>query len=72
MAEEREPFPTDDPRQTGMSDQLPEEQAEGQGAGEGVTQGPESGTENVPAPDTSESEEESDPGRATGNPKAAG
>jgi hypothetical protein len=68
---EREPFPTEDPREKGMADQYPEENPEGQGAGEGQEQGPESGTGETPAADTS-SGSEGDPGQATGNPGAAG
>ena len=65
--------PTEDPRQTGMADQLPEENPEGQGAGSGESQGPESGAGGAQAPDTSKgSGPEDDPGRATGNPNAAG
>jgi hypothetical protein len=71
MGEEREPFPTDDPRQTGTGDQLPEENPEGQGAGGGERQGPESEAEDADAPGTS-SDEDSDPDKATGNPNAAG
>jgi hypothetical protein len=73
MGEEREPFPTEDPRQTGVGDQMPEENPEGQGAGGGERQGPASGSRESGAPDTSkDSGPESDPGRATGNPNAAG
>jgi len=68
-----EATPTEDPRQQGMGDQLPEENPEGQGAGGGERQGPESGAGGTQAPDTSRDEgPEDDPGRATGNPKAAG
>ena len=65
--------PSEDPRQTGMADQMPEENPEGQGAGSGEHQGPESGAGGAHAPDTTrESGPEDDPGRATGNPSAAG
>ena len=65
--------PTEDPRQTGMADQMPEENPEGQGAGGGERQGPESGTGGAQAPDTSrDSAAEGDPGTSTGNPDAAG
>ena len=70
-ANEREDdaVPTEDPRQTGVSDQLPEESPEGQGAGDGgrANDAPE-------APDTSPDGDgpEDDPGKATGNPGAAG
>src|SRR3954467_10810712 len=65
--------PTEDPRQTGMADQMPEENPEGQGAGTGERQGPESGAGGADAPDPSrDSGPEDDPGRATGNPNAAG
>jgi hypothetical protein len=71
MAEEREPFPREDPRETGMGDQMPEENPEGQGAQGGEHQGPESGAGGADAPDTSKPGER-DPQRATGNPNAAG
>ena len=65
--------PEEDPRQTGASDQMPEENPEGQGAGGGERQGPASGAGGTQAPDTSRDEgPEDDPGRATGNPNAAG
>src|SRR4051794_20099137 len=55
MSEEREDdaVPSEDPRETGMADQMPEENPEGQGAGTGEHQGPESGAGGAPAPDTS-------------------
>jgi hypothetical protein len=71
MDEEREPFPTEDPRQTGTGDQLPEENPEGQGAEGAERRGPERGSGGAGAPGTS-SEDEGDPGQATGNPGAAG
>jgi hypothetical protein len=61
---EREPFPTEDPRQKGVGDQLPEENPEGQGAGGGRER------QGDDAPATS-SDEDSNPDRATGNPNAA-
>ena len=64
-ANEREDdaVPDEDPRQTGVADQMPEENPEGQGAGDG----------GADAPDTSRyAGPEDDPGRATGNPNAAG
>jgi hypothetical protein len=68
-----EATPTEDPREQGMGDQMPEENPEGQGAAGGERQGPESGTGGTQAPDTSRDEgPEDDPGRATGNPNAAG
>jgi hypothetical protein len=68
-----EATPTEDPREQGMGDQMPEENPEGQGAGGGERQGPESGAGGAHAPDTSRDEgPEDDPGRATGNPNAAG
>ncbi|MEA2383679.1 MAG: hypothetical protein QOH72_3650 [Solirubrobacteraceae bacterium] len=68
-----EATPTEDARQTGMGDQMPEENPEGQGARGGERRGPESGTGDTDAPDTSkESGPEHDPGKATGNPRAAG
>ena len=68
MAEERESFPTEDPRQTGASDQNAEENPAGTTPRDGrpADRGP-----SPDAPDTSH-EEESDPGQATGNPRAAG
>ena len=63
--------PDEEPRQTGVADQMPEENPEGQGAGGGERQ--KRGTDNPDAPDTSGDDgPESDPGRATGNPRAAG
>jgi hypothetical protein len=65
--------PREDPRETGMADQMPEENPEGQGAGGGERRGPESGARGTQAPDTSRDDgAEEDPGRATGNPRAAG
>jgi hypothetical protein len=75
MAAEREnaPFPREDPRQTGMGDQMPEENPDSTTPREGEGQGPESGAGGADAPDTSrEGGPEDDPGRATGNPGAAG
>jgi hypothetical protein len=74
MSEERDAAtPDEDPRQTGMADQLPEENPEGQGAGSGRGDATESGTDEPDAPDTSrEGGPERDPGKATGNPRAAG
>jgi hypothetical protein len=72
-ANEREDdaVPNEDPRQTGVADQMPEESPEGQGAGGGGRQRRD--TDNPDAPDTSrESGPEDDPGKATGNPRAAG
>jgi hypothetical protein len=71
MAEEREPFPTEDPRETGVGDQMPEENPKGQGAEGGERQGPESDAGDTDAPDTSKPGER-DPRKATGNPGAAG
>jgi hypothetical protein len=65
MADDREPFPTEDPREKGASDQNTEEQP---AAGEGR---PADAGPSPDAPDTSH-EEEGDPGQATGNPGAAG
>src|SRR3954463_3771760 len=68
-----EATPTEDPREQGMGDQMPEENPEGQGAGGGERQGPESGAGGTQAPDTSRDEgPEDDPGRATATPNAAG
>jgi len=65
MADDREPFPTEDPREKGASDQNTEEQpAEGDGRAPDAGPSPD-------APDTSH-EEEGDPGQATGNPRSAG
>ena len=65
MAEERDPFPTEDPREKGISDQNAEESpAGGQGRPAEAGRRPD-------APDTSH-EEEGDPGQATGNPRSAG
>jgi hypothetical protein len=71
MAEERDPVPTEDPRETGMGDQMPEENPKGQGAEGGERQGPESGAGDSDAPGTSKPGER-DPRKATGNPDAAG
>jgi hypothetical protein len=63
--------PTEDPRQTGASDQLPEENPEGQGAGSDERQ--QRTTDNPDAPAASSGEgPEGDPGKATGNPRSAG
>jgi hypothetical protein len=66
-----EATPTEDPRETGVADQLPEENPEGQGAGGGERQ--KRDTDDPDAPDTSpEGGPEGDPGRSTGNPRSAG
>ena len=63
--------PTEDPRQTGASDQLPEENPGGQDAGSGERQ--KQTTDNPDAPDSSRDDgPENDPGKATGNPRRAG
>ena len=65
---EDDAVPDEDPRQTGVADQMPEENPEGQGAGDRERQqrGPDD-------PDTSSGRgPEDDPGKATGNPNAAG
>jgi hypothetical protein len=65
MADERDPFPTEDPREKGVSDQNTEEQpAEGEGRPADDDRAPD-------APDTSHAEE-GDPDQSTGNPRAAG
>ncbi|MCW3050360.1 MAG: hypothetical protein JWO74_4644 [Solirubrobacterales bacterium] len=73
--ERDEPDFSEDPRKKGVSDQQPEENPEGQVPGSGGDDpgapAPESGTGGADAPDTSHPEE-GDPGRATGNPNAAG
>ena len=68
MAEERDPFPTEDPREKGASDQNTEENPEGTTPREG---GPADRGPSPDAPDTSH-DEEGDAGQATGNPGAAG
>jgi hypothetical protein len=65
MADDREPFPTEDPRQKGASDQNTEENPS-PGEGRPADAGP-----SPDAPGTSH-EEEGDAGQATGNPDAAG
>ena len=75
MAPEREdePFPREDPRQTGMGDQMPEENPDTTAPRAGSGQGPEAGAGDTDAPDTSRDRgPENDPGTATGNPDAAG
>jgi hypothetical protein len=70
MADERDdPVPTEDPRQTGVSEQNAEEGPH-PGAGPGAAKPGDSG-DSPDAPDTSH-DEEGDAGQATGNPKAAG
>jgi hypothetical protein len=70
--ERDEPDFSEDPRKKGVSDQQPEENPEGQVPGSGGEDaGPESGAGGADAPDTSHPQE-GDPGRATGNPNAAG
>jgi hypothetical protein len=64
--ERDEPDLSEDPRKKGVSDQMPEENPEGQVPGGG--QDSQGGAD---APDTSHPQE-GDPGRATGNPDAAG
>ena len=73
MSDQREDdaVPEEDPRQTGVADQMPEENPEGQGAGAGRQET--SDADDTDAPDTSSGAgPESDPGKATGNPDAAG
>jgi hypothetical protein len=65
MADDRETFPTEDPREKGASDQNTEEHPS-PGEGRPADAGPP-----PDAPGTSH-EEEGDPGQATGNPDAAG
>jgi hypothetical protein len=67
MSEERDPFPTEDPREKGVSDQNAEENP-----GEGSP--PESRPDRGRSPDApgTSHDEEGDPGQATGNPGAAG
>jgi hypothetical protein len=67
MSEERDPFPTEDPREKGASDQNTEENP---GEGSPRESRPDRGP-SPDAPDTSH-DEEGDPGQATGNPGAAG
>jgi hypothetical protein len=70
MADERDdPVPTEDPRQTGVSDQNAEEGPH-PGAGSGSEKPGDSG-DSPAAPDISD-DEEGDAGQATGNPRAAG
>jgi hypothetical protein len=73
--EHDEPDFSEDPRKKGVSDQQPEENPEGQVPGSGGEDAgpaaPESGPGGADAPDTSHPQE-GDPGRATGNPDAAG
>jgi hypothetical protein len=72
-ANEREDdaVPDEDPRQTGVGDQMPEENPEGQGAGGAERQ--KRDTDDPDAPGTSrKGGPEGDPGRATGNPRSAG
>jgi len=68
MSEERDPFPTEDPRVKGESDQNTEENPGETAPREGrlADRSP-----SRDAPDTSH-EDEGDPGQATGNPGAAG
>ena len=68
---EDDAVPAEDPRQTGVADQLPEENPEGQGAGGAERR--RGDTDDTEAPDTSPGDgPEGDPGKATGNPRAAG
>lgn len=73
MSDQRESDHTEDPRGQGTaSGGYPESGQQGTSEGEGMEKGPEGNVDKEPAPDTTSSEEERDPGRATGNPKAAG
>jgi hypothetical protein len=68
---EDDAVPDEEPRQTGVADQRPEENPEGQGAG--GDKRPRSDEDGPDAPETSrEGGPEDDPRRATGNPRAAG
>ena len=68
---EDDAVPDEEPRQTGVADQMPEENPEGQGAGGGER--PTRGTDTPAAPDTpGDAGPASEPARATGNPRAAG
>jgi hypothetical protein len=64
MADEREPFPTEDPREKGTSDQNTEENPGGVAPREGEP------ADRGPSPDAPETshEHEGDPEQATGNP----
>ena len=68
MAEEREPFPTEDPREKATSDQNTEENPGGTTPREGEP------GDHGPSPDAPDNshEDESDAGQATGNPRSAG
>jgi hypothetical protein len=68
MAKEREPFPTQDPREKATSDQNAEENPAGTTPREGE---PGDRGESPDAPATSH-EDDGDPQQATGNPGAAG
>ena len=68
MADERDPDVSEDPRQKGTSEQMPEERHRQEGAGEG-RQGAKGG--GADAPGTSHPAE-GGPGEGTGNPRAAG
>ena len=68
MAEEREPFPTEDPREKATSDQNTEENPGATSPREGQ---PGDRGRSPDAPDTSD-EDESDADQATGNPRSAG
>jgi hypothetical protein len=70
---ENEPFPREDPRETGMGDQMPEENPDATTPREGTGQGPESGAGGADGPDTSrDGGPEGNPQKSTGNPGAAG
>jgi hypothetical protein len=65
---ERAPFPTEDPRETGTSDQNTEENPAGTTPRQGRP------ADSGPSPDAPETshDEEGDAEQATGNPRAAG
>ena len=70
---ERQPDHSDDPRQQGTGESLPESEPQEETPVEGTEQGPESGTD----PEKQESmpsgaDQDDSPSGATGNPDAAG
>ncbi|MEY2534183.1 MAG: hypothetical protein QOF29_2093 [bacterium] len=71
MTQDRASFSREDPRETGVGDQMPEENPEDQDAQGGERQGPQSDAGGTRAPSTSKPGER-DPRKATGNPNAAG
>jgi hypothetical protein len=72
MTDDRQPDHSDDPREQGVGQGLPETNPAGATPADGTERGPEADRgDKPPAPDT-DAPEDGAPSKATGNPRAAG